>query len=96
MDAASPFRSASVSDSVLRASGGTRVAWDGACIESPWFLPGSMGGVTEGGVAGSWEVGTERWGGVSLDGPEFEAGVGSGGRQGSGGCEVVGGEDGCD
>jgi len=55
-----------------------------------------MGGVTEGGVAGSWEVGTERWGGVSLDGPEFEAGVGSGGRQGSGGCEVVGGEDGCD
>lgn len=91
MDAVSPSRSASLSNSVLRASGGTHVALDGACIESIRLLPGWMGG-----VARSWEVGTEMCGGVSWNGAVFEAGVGSGGREESGSCEVVGGEDGCD
>jgi hypothetical protein len=103
-DAVEPLILASTTGSAPRASGGTGAgagaSQEGAWIESAKLRPGwleSMGGVIEEvgtGTGGSEVVG--RWGGVSLEGSVFKTGACSGGREGSRGSGLVGGETGPD
>jgi len=84
-------------DSVPRASRGAGASQgEGAWTESVKLRPDLMGGVVEEVGTSNSEVGSGRWGGVSLEGPVFKTGACSGGREESRGCESVGGEAGPD